>query len=249
MSVLNDSRVMRANRARFQQRSRLLESAPRILCTGLHVAKKMSGVLVHPDAVSVHPATVLLKRGLVALLLGLAIAARAESGTMLIDDFSRMDFVSKLGTQWRAVSDRVMGGVSEASLAHDAVDGKSCLRLTGDVRLENNGGFIQAALDLAPPGERLDASTYTGIRLVVRGNSQQYSLHLRTPDAVRPWQSYRAHFNAGPVWETIDLPFEAFVPHRLEPALDTRNLTRMGLVAIGREFSADLLIARVSLYR
>ena len=178
-----------------------------------------------------------------------AIAARAESDSMLIDDFTGQDFVSKLGTRWRAVSDQVMGGVSQALLACDAVDHKSCLRLTGDVRLDNNGGFIQAALDLAPPGQTLDASAYTGIQLVVRGNSQQYSLHLRTPDAVRPWQSYRAHFDAGPAWETIDLPFDAFVPHRLEAALDVTNLTRMGLVAIGREFSADLLIARISLYR
>jgi adhesin HecA-like repeat protein len=205
---------------------------------------------MHPDTLLRYPETMLLKRVLVAVLLVAAIVARAESDTMLIDDFSRGDFVSKLGTQWRAVSDRVMGGVSQASLAYDLVDGKSCLRLTGDVRLDNNGGFIQAALDLAPPGQRLDASGYSGIRVVVRGgNSQQYSLHLRTPDAVCPWQSYRAHFDAGPAWATIDLPFDGFVPYRLEPALDTANLTRLGLVAIGRAFSADLMIARVSLYR
>jgi adhesin HecA-like repeat protein len=204
---------------------------------------------MRPGAPSLGPETILLKRLLAALLLALAIAVRAESDAMLIDDFFRQDFVSKLGTQWRAVSDRVMGGVSQASLAYVVVDGNSGLRLTGDVRLDNNGGFIQAALDLAPPGQRLDASGYTGMRLVVRGNSQQYSVHLRTPDAVRPWQSYRAHFNASPAWEEIDLPFDAFVPYRLEPALDTKNLTRMGLVAIGREFSADLVIARVSLYR
>ncbi len=168
---------------------------------------------------------------------------------MLIDDFSRQDFVSSLGTQWRAVSDEVMGGVSQALLDYDAVDGKRCLRLRGDVRLDNNGGFIQAALDLAPRGQTLDASAFSGIRLTVRGNAQQYSLHLRTPDAVRPWQSYRAHFDAGPAWETVELPFAAFAPHRLEPALDTKHLVRMGLVAIGRAFSADLLIARVSLYR
>lgn len=191
----------------------------------------------------------LLKRALVAWLLALSVAAGAESDTMLIDDFSRQDFVSKLGTRWRAVSDRVMGGVSQASLAYDLVNGKSCLRLTGDVRLDNNGGFIQAALDLAPSGQRLDASGYTGIRLLVRSNSQQYSLHLRTPDAVRPWQSYRAHFDAGPAWQTIDLPFDSFVPYRLDTGLDKQNLIRIGLVAIGREFSADLLIARVSLYR
>ena len=168
---------------------------------------------------------------------------------MLIDDFSRQDFVSKLGTQWRAVSDQVMGGVSEVSLDYDTVDGKSSLRLTGDVRLDNSGGFIQAALDLAPRGQYLDASGYRGLRLTVRGNAQQYSLHLRTPDAVRPWQSYRAHFRAGATWETIDLPFATFVPYRIEHALDTKNLSRVGLVAIGRAFSADLLIAQVSLYR
>jgi adhesin HecA-like repeat protein len=204
---------------------------------------------VQPDASSLGVAALFLKRLLAALLMATAIGARAETNTMLIDDFSREDFVSKLGTQWRAVSDRVMGGVSQASLEYDRAEGKSCLRLSGVVRLDNDGGFIQAALDLALPGQRIDASAYTGIRLVVRGNSQQYSLHLRTPDAVRPWQSYRVHFYAGPAWETVDLPFEAFVPHRLEPSLDTKNLTRMGLVAIGRNFTAELLVLRVSLYR
>jgi len=204
---------------------------------------------MQPDARSRCLAAVVCKWVFIAWLLGSATAGRAESDTMLIDEFSRQDFVSNLGTQWRAVSDQVMGGVSQASLAYDAMNGKPCLHLTGDVRLDNNGGFIQAALDLAPPGQTLDASGYAGIRLVVRGNSQQYSLHLRTPDAVRPWQSYRAHFSAGPEWETIDLPFDLFVPHRLESALDRKHLVRMGLVAIGRAFSADLSIARVSLYR
>lgn len=37
---------------------------------------------------------------------------------LLIDDFSRADRTSALGTRWRAVSDQVMGGVSEARLVH-----------------------------------------------------------------------------------------------------------------------------------
>jgi hypothetical protein len=191
----------------------------------------------------------LLRRVLSILAIAFALSAQAAGDTMLIDDFSRNDFVSTLGSQWRAVSDRVMGGVSQASIAWDTVEGHHCLRLRGDVRLDNNGGFIQAALDLAPSGRRFDASGYRGIRLVVRGNSEQYSLHLRTSDAQRPWQSYRAHFHAGYTWETIDLPFDAFASYRLESDLDTKNLTRLGIVAIGREFSADLMIARVSLYR
>ena len=89
---------------------------------------------------------------------------------MLIDDFANSDLVSKLGTRWRGVSDQVMGGISEAAVTHDIIDGRPCLHLTGDVRLENNGGFVQASLDLSPSGGTLDSSAYAGFRLVVRGN-------------------------------------------------------------------------------
>jgi hypothetical protein len=167
---------------------------------------------------------------------------------MLIDDFSRKDIVSKLGTQWRGVSDQVMGGVSEASIAHDTIAGRPCLHLTGPVSLENEGGFVQASLDLAPESNALDASGFTGIRLVVRGNNEKYSVHLRTPDNVRPWQSYRAHFTAGPQWEIFELPFSHFAPHRLDADLDITRLRRIGLVAIGREFFADLVVSELSFY-
>jgi hypothetical protein len=168
---------------------------------------------------------------------------------MLIDDFSNSDLISKLGTRWRAVSDRVMGGISEASVSYDTIDGCPCLRLTGDVHLENEGGFIQAALDLQPSGGTLDVSDYTGLRLIVLGNGEGYSVHLRTPDNVRPWQSYRAHFTADADWETIHLPFEAFVPHRLDAPLDVTRLRRIGLVAIGRAFQADLAVCQIGFYR
>ncbi len=173
----------------------------------------------------------------------------AQSDAMLIDDFNDEGLVSKLGTRWRGVSDQVMGGISEASVSHGVIDGRPCLRLTGDVRLENDGGFIQAALDLTSPGETLDASGFTGVRIIVRGNGEKYSVHLRTPDNVRPWQSYRAHFTAGPDWETIDLPFETFVPYRLEAPLDKTRLRRIGLVAIGRAFYADLAVSELAFYR
>lgn len=175
--------------------------------------------------------------------------ALAQSDVMLIDDFNDEGLLSKLGTRWRGVSDQVMGGVSEASISHGVIDGRPSLHLTGDVRLENDGGFIQAALDLTPSGETLDASAFAGVRIIVRGNGEKYSVHLRTPDNVRPWQSYRAHFTAGPDWKTIDLPFKTFVPYRLETPLDTTRLRRIGLVAIGRAFYADLAVSGLAFYR
>ena len=168
---------------------------------------------------------------------------------MLIDALNRDDLVSALGTSWQGISDRVMGGVSQATLQVDEHAGKRCLRLRGDVRLENNGGFVQMAVDLDPAGGLLDASTFTGVRLTVYGNGEDYSLHLRSGDMHRPWQSYRAHFHALPEWRELRLPFEQFVAHRIETALDLSRLRRIGLVAIGRPFSADLRVAEIAFYR
>lgn len=168
---------------------------------------------------------------------------------MLIDDISRDDFVSALGTSWRGVSDRVMGGVSEETLRIDDHEGRRCLRLSGQVRLENNGGFIQMALDLDPRGGYLDALQFTGLQLIVYGNGERYSLHLRTADVTRPWQSYRAHFEAPPEWREIRLPFTEFRPHRLEAPLDLTRLRRIGVVAIGRAFYADLCLGEISFCR
>jgi len=164
---------------------------------------------------------------------------------MLIDDFTSPDQVSALGTRWRPFSDRVMGGVSDGDLSYETIDGRYCMRLTGDVRLENNGGFIQAALDLGTWGRTFDASGFTGLQLRVRGNGERYSVHLRTPDNTRPWQSYRAQFTAGPEWQTVELPFADFEPYRLDTPLDLQRLRRIGLVAIGRAFAADLAVCEV----
>jgi hypothetical protein len=47
----------------------------------------------------------------------------------------------------------------------------------------------------------------------------------------------------------VQLPFSDFVPHRVEAPLDLAQVRRIGLVAIGRAFRADLRVARVEFYR
>jgi len=168
-------------------------------------------------------------------------------GTLLIDDFSEANLVSRLGTRWRAVTDQVMGGASTAVAVRTVIDSRRCLRLTGDVRLDNNGGFAQATLDLSAKMGVLDATPYRSLRLAVRGNDERYSVHLRTSDMSRPWQSFRAHFVATPRWREIELRFDAFVPYRVAALLDLSRLSRLGLVAIGREFQADLAISKIEL--
>lgn len=202
-----------------------------------------------PDLCKRSCTKIILAAGLIGPILLRSIGSNAQADSMLIDDFSNPSLTSKLGTAWRGVSDQVMGGISQASVTRESVDGRPALRLQGDVRLENDGGFIQAALDLSPERGIYDASGFTGLRLTVRGNGERYSLHLRSADNVRPWQSYRTHFIAGPEWETLELPFASFTPYRLETPLDTSRLRRIGLVAIGRAFSADLTVSEIAFYR
>lgn len=163
----------------------------------------------------------------------------------LISDLADSDSAAR----WRSFSDRVMGGVSREQATLEAVDGRRCIRLRGEVRLENNGGFVQVAVPLDGRGGSFDARGYAGVRLLAWGNGEEYLVHLRTRDTWLPWQLYRAPFVAGPAWQTVDLPFGAFRPERLSAPLAVGGLARLGIVAYGRRFLADIAVARVALYR
>ena len=167
----------------------------------------------------------------------------------IIDDFSLAAFSARNGSKWQFVTDGVMGGVSNGSMTRETISGRPALRMKGSVRLDNNGGFIQVALDLSPDGSAIDASAYTGIEIDVAGNGEAYSLHLRTDDLNRPWQSYRQSFKAKREWNTIRLPFSDFEAYRTVAMLDLTKLRRIGVVAIGRAFEADLAIGSVRFYR
>ena len=168
---------------------------------------------------------------------------------MLVDDFADEGLVSKFGTQWRFNSDKVMGGISEGFITKTSFGGIKCLHLEGQVKLENNGGFVQASLDLACLQERFDASEYKGLRITVAGPSYCYSVHLRTTQITRPWQSYRANFSPELTWKTLELPFSVFVPHRINLPMDTSKLRRIGVVAIGRVFQPDLFLSEVKFFK
>ena len=74
------------------------------------------------------------------------------------------------GSQWQGITDRVMGGISNGSLSRETVAGKEANVLRGNVSLENDGGFIQMATDLAlDPSEDLfvHAWEYDGVELEV----------------------------------------------------------------------------------
>lgn len=163
---------------------------------------------------------------------------------LLLSDLSQPEAAAR----WRGFSDQVMGGVSRERVTIETIDARRCLRLRGEVRLENNGGFVQVALPLEHGGAPLDAQAYTGVRLLVWGNGEEYRLHLRSADCRRPQQFYWAAFVAGPAWQRVELPFTIFQPKWLDAPLNQGALTRLGIVAYGRRFSADVAVALVELF-
>jgi hypothetical protein len=166
----------------------------------------------------------------------------------IIDDLSREPPQSAIGTNWQLFTDRVMGGLSQGSMAREDIAGRPAIRMRGDVSLENNGGFVQISLDLAPDGETFDASGWMGIEIDVYGKSDEYDVRLRTSELTQPWQSYRQTFTVEPNWKTVRLSFDQFKPYRTEKPLNIRLLRRLGVVAIGRAFSADLALGGIRFF-
>lgn len=150
----------------------------------------------------------------------------------------------RLNPEWEFVADGVMGGVSQGEITPGD---RASTRLRGDVRLENNGGFIQMAFNLRDAGGVFDASLYQGLAFETRGNGERYEVGLRTSDLRRPWQSFRASFVAGPDWTRVMLSFETFTPNLTDIAFDPAKLRRIGILAVGRAFAADVSVTKLCL--
>lgn len=155
----------------------------------------------------------------------------------------------KLSPRWEYVADTVMGGVSQGAIRSETVMNRPATRLTGQVSLENNGGFVQMAFDFAEGGRNFDASAWTGIEIDIRGNGEIYELRLKTDQITRPWQSFRTAFNAPFEWRTLRFAFAELQPYRTEAAFYPARLRRLGVVAVGREFEADVAVSAIRLYR
>ena len=152
------------------------------------------------------------------------------------------------GSGWRGFSDRVMGGISNADLDTARIEGRNCIRLTGNVTRESNGGFIQMAMYFGRNYDELDGSQYKGIEMLVYGNNEDYNLHVRTSDCNWYDQSYRATFYAEPTWSRIRIPWESMRANRVRTKLNAGRLQRIAILGWMREFDADVALAEIALY-
>lgn len=148
--------------------------------------------------------------------------------------------------QWVYLADRVMGGISEGTAQFENQGIDQAIRLSGEVSTANNGGFIQVRSPV--PWEA--AKGKTGIRLTVKGNGDQYFLHIRSTDTRLPWHYYQHSFQASGTWSEISLPFEAFEKSSslLRATLGQSKIKTIGIVAYGKDYSADVSVKRLEFY-
>ena len=173
-----------------------------------------------------------------------ALDKNAGTERLVLSDFTPDEEYVFPGARWRGFTDRVMGGVSNAEFNRDEIDGRRCVRMTGNVTRDNGGGFVQMALYL----DDADLSEYSGIELLVYGNDEDYNAHIRTSDCGWHDESYRATFHAESRWQTVRIPWDAFRANGVTAELNTSEIQRIGLLGWMRDFTADLSIAEIALY-
>jgi hypothetical protein len=121
---------------------------------------------------------------------------------------------------WRVVNDGVMGGLSEGKIMYDNED---IMTFTGEVSLENNGGFSS----IRYPMKTTDIKGKTTFILEVKGDGSQYQFRAKKNQG--DYYSYVNYFQTSGEWETIEITIES-----LEPAFRGRMLNM-------DNFSADKL--------
>lgn len=186
-----------------------------------------------------------LLSGLIATLITMNVFA--DNNSLVIEDFQSPD-PSEYSSEWRLVEDGVMGGVSKGDMEWAVVQDKRCLRLTGVVSTQNNGGFIQLNRTVDKDLAKLFPG-YTGIELEVLGNNESYNVHLKQRGMFLPWQSFRSTLVAKDEWQQVKVPFASFTPYKTSQKLKPEKINQLAIVGIGREFNADVCLATIRLYR
>lgn len=131
---------------------------------------------------------------------------------------------------WSVVDDGVMGGLSKGSLA---VTDDGVLRFSGNLSLENNGGFSS----LRTGGVKLDLSAASGLVARVKGDGRTYQMRLGTDARFRDMEvSFMAEFpTVKDKWTEVRIPFDKFQGSfrgmKLEnEKFDPAKIRRLGLL-------------------
>tara|TARA_B100001029_G_scaffold127480_1_gene106490 strand:+ start:579 stop:1082 length:504 start_codon:yes stop_codon:yes gene_type:complete len=127
---------------------------------------------------------------------------------------------------WNIVNDDVMGGVSKSYLS---LNDENNLIFSGNVSLDNNGGFASSRMSLS-------SQSLNGIKsfkIKFRGDGNIYKLRLRQNNMRA---SYSSDFKSvKDKWVEVNIPVEDFIPtwrgysYNNYPALDIEKINSLGI--------------------
>jgi monofunctional biosynthetic peptidoglycan transglycosylase len=159
----------------------------------------------------------------------LLFGAHAALGETVKEPVDLVDFGSESPSQWRVINDGVMGGLSRSGVA---LTERGTGLFTGELSLENNGGFASIRTRVGP----FDLSESAGIEINVKGDGRTYQLRLRTDDRM-DGLTYRVFFKTRTdKWFSVRIPFQDFEPSfRGEviddaPPLDPSRIHQIGFL-------------------
>lgn len=151
-----------------------------------------------------------------------------------------------LTNKWYFFTDQVMSGVSSGQISYHEEGEELFVRMTGIVSTENRGGFIQMRNEVSPlPNELIE-----GIKIIVRGNQQQYFVHLKTRGLLLPWQFYQCGFEVTDQWQEIHLPLKHFIAKGsiIGGNLSATSIKSVAIAAYGRDHEALIDLKAIEFY-
>ncbi len=109
------------------------------------------------------------------------------------------------GPDWKIVNDGVMGGLSKGKVQ---ISKEGIMKFSGDLSLENNGGFSLVESE----GVDLNLSNDLGVLLLVKGDGREYQLRFESDAKFRGMPvSFSGTFQTKKgEWEQVKVPFTAF---------------------------------------
>jgi len=106
----------------------------------------------------------------------------------------------KTENQWRIVNDGVMGGLSSSN----AIVKDDKIVFTGNVSLENNGGFAS----LRSPVKDYDFSEFTGLELKLKTDGKRYSISMKETSYFTGYFYTKSFETKKDEWIVIQIPFD-----------------------------------------
>jgi NADH dehydrogenase [ubiquinone] 1 alpha subcomplex assembly factor 1 len=136
-----------------------------------------------------------------AMLIQMAASSvlNAEEDKQMLVSFDKPEAAK----QWQTINDNVMGGISEGKCR---ITKQKTLEFTGNLSLENNGGFAS----VRSKAVILDLDKCEGVILRVRGDGRSFYFNLHVPTAM-PAFSHRAKFDTKKnEWQEVRIPWKEF---------------------------------------